>query len=158
MTLACRGFKTESHKLSFIVVTSWVRSSFSASIFEELNYLLKTPFLIFFKIVFVVRSNGFNRCVMFFGTIIDSIFCFDRASDTLAVDWALKASHVRRLFWSCGRPFSSLNFLIYGTRTCSITWMTSFSLLQCIPLYTKQKPSGKSMVRSNLFFFLSFVN
>ena len=157
MTLACRGFKTESHKLTCIVVTLWVRSSFRASIFEELNYLLKTPFLIFFKIVFLVRSNGFNICVMFFGTIIDSIFCFDRASDTLAVDWALKASHIGRLsiIWQTIFFFKLLN--IWHKKLFK-TWMASFSVRQCISLYTKQKPSGKSVVRSNLFLFLSFVN
>ena len=99
MTLACRDFKTESCKSTFIVVTSRVESSFSASIIEELKYLLKALFSIFFELAFVLRTNGCHRRVMFFGTITDSVPCFDRTSDILAVDWALKASHIRKLFW-----------------------------------------------------------
>ena len=118
MTLACRSIETESRKSPFIFVTPRVESSFSASIIEDLKYLLKAHLSIFFKLAFVVRSNGCNRCIMFFGTITDSIPCFDRISDTMIVDWALKASNIRKLFWSFGRPFFSLNFLLYSTRTC----------------------------------------
>ena len=76
----------ESRKSNFIVVKSLVGSSFSSSINEELKYLLKALFSIFFKLAFVVRSNGCNRCVMFFGTITDSIPCFDRTSDIFSID------------------------------------------------------------------------
>ena len=82
LTLPCRGFKTESRKSTFYVVTSRVGSSFSASIIEELKYLLKALFSIFFKLAFV-DSYSCNRCVMFFGNVTDSISCFDRTSDTL---------------------------------------------------------------------------
>ena len=87
--------RRELVKSTFIVVTSRVGSSFSASIIEELKYLLKALLSIFFKLAFVVRSNGWNRCVIFFGTITDSIPCFYRTSDTLAVDWALEVSHIK---------------------------------------------------------------
>ena len=86
MTLACRSIETESRKSPFIFVTPRVESSFSASIIEDLKYLLKAHLSIFFKLAFVVRSNGCNRCIMFFGTITDSIPCFDRISDTMIVD------------------------------------------------------------------------
>ena len=86
MRLGCRGCEMEKRRSTFIVVTSQARSFFSASINEELKDLLKALVLIFFKQAFVVRSNGCNRCVMFFGIITDSILCFDRTSDTLVVD------------------------------------------------------------------------
>ena len=142
MILACRGFKVESCKSAFIVVsqkkTSRVGCFFSASIIEDLKNLLKAFFSILFKLAFVVTSSGCERCVMFFGTITDSISCFDRTSDKLAVEWALKASHIRILFWSFGKSFSSLKFLIYGKTTCSIRRTVSFSLLQWFSLYDKQ--------------------
>ena len=51
------------------------------------------------------------------------------------------------------RPFSSLNLLIYSTRTSSIRRTVSFSLLQCFSLYDKQKPWGKPTVGSDLYIF-----
>ena len=154
MTLACRGFKTESHKSTFIVMTSWVRSKIlyresyiisfvrsflSASITEELKYSLKALFPIFFKLAFVVRSTGCNRCVMLFGTITDSIPCFDRTSNTLILDWVLKVPHIGSISWLFGGIFSHWHFLIYGTRACSIRQTVSFSLHQCFSLYGKTK-------------------
>ena len=69
MTLTCRGYETESRNSTFIVVTSRIGSSFNASIIEELKCLLKALLSVFLKIAFVVRSNGCERFVMFFGTI-----------------------------------------------------------------------------------------
>ena len=60
--------------------------SFRASIIEELKYLLQAHLSTLFNIAFAVRSNGCNRCAMFFGSITDSILCFDRTSDTLTID------------------------------------------------------------------------
>ena len=114
----------------FIAVTSRVRSSLSAFIIEELKDSPKSLFSIFFKLAFIVRSNGCIRCVMFFGTIRDSIFCFDTISDTLAVDCILKEPYITRFVWSFGGHFSSLHFFIYGTRTFSLRQTVFFSLHQ----------------------------
>ena len=84
--ISYRDVKTENRKSTFIVMTSRVGSSCGASTIEELKYLLKALFSIFFNLAFVIRSNGCNRCAMFFGTITESILCFDRTSDTLAAD------------------------------------------------------------------------
>ena len=129
--MTCRSFKVESHESAFIAVTSWVGSSFSVSTIEVLKYLPKALFSIFFELVFVVRSNNCNRCVMLFGTTTDSIPCFDKASDTLVIGCALKASHIRRL----------LN--IWHKDLLNKTTV-SFSLPQCFSLYNKQKPSSDS--------------
>ena len=68
------------------VVASRARSSFRASIIEKLKYSLKAHLSTLFNIAFAVRSNDCNRCAMFFGSITDSVLCFDRTSDTLAID------------------------------------------------------------------------
>ena len=103
VTFACRGLKTEIRKLTFIVVSPRVGSSFSASIIEELTYLLKVFFSIFFKLVFVVRSNGCKRCgVMFFGIWYPNRFNYVlwhcRTSDTLTVDWAISVPYKEIFF------------------------------------------------------------
>ena len=99
MIWACRSFKTETRNSSLVAVTSRVGSSFTASVIEGLKYLLKAIFSIFFKLEVVVRSNGCNTCVMFFGTITDSVLCFHRTSDRLTVDSDLIASNIRKLFY-----------------------------------------------------------
>ena len=121
MTMTCRSFKVESHESTFIAVTSRVGSSFSVSTIEVLKYLLKALFSIFFELVFVVRSNGCNRCVMLFRTITYSIPCFDKTPDTLVIGCALKVSHIRRLLNTWHKDLLNKTIVSFSLPQCFFT-------------------------------------
>ena len=142
ITLACSGFKVESRRSSSIVVTSRFGSRSISFVIAFVKYSLKYFFCIFFTDAFVVKSRGWNRWLIFLGTMTRTILKRSSSLVTLSVDWALNASQSMTAFWSFCNPSSSLTWQKYGSTTLSNRFIVSSSLFQCFGLKLKQNPLG----------------
>ena len=133
----------DKRKSTLIAVTSHVGSFLNSFNIEEQEYSLKAFFSNFFKLLFVVRSSGFSKWVMFFGSITTLMPWLAKVSLTFVVDCALNdASHINSLFWPSGKGFSCFTLPIYGTRTSLIAKWSQFccsSACHCAKRENRQK-------------------
>lgn len=117
---------------------------------------LKASFTHFLKAMFVVTPSGWSKWIIFFVTITDSTPTFDNITLVSLLIGPWMHPTPKSFFWGSGKAFSSVTFLMYGTKTSLIKWIAYVSLLQSFPLKAKQNLAENWHLRK-IFLFSRYI-
>ena len=120
---------------------------------QSVKYSLNAQFSYFFIAPFVVKSKGYDKCVMFGGTMTYSMLSWCSFELTKYVVCSLNDSHKIQNFCETLRPNFFFTSLMYQHMMAWIRFNVSFSLLECFSLYVKTKPVGNLTAANVLFVF-----